>query len=150
MHLRSEIRRLISVALALFLLLWVGAGTSASAVSESAHACHTGTTHLQRSSTLRTGEFSHQCCPRHAGSPSLSEESVHVVSLSCQQSCCKLRGQPPRTPAYLASSNQRSPCSAAPSANRFFGERREACAIVSAPIPPFTKAVFDLKADLRI
>jgi hypothetical protein len=150
MHLRSKIRRPTSVVLTLFLLLWAGAGTSASAASERSHACHSGTMHLQRSSALRAGELSQRCCPQHGASPSFSEETTHTASLNCQQDCCKLDGQPSRIPAYLASGNQKLPYSAAPSANRIFGERRAACAVASATIPLFTKTVFDLKADLRI
>jgi hypothetical protein len=150
MHCWSQIRRKMSLVLTLTLLLWVGAGPEASAISVHPPGCIAGTTHSQHGSAAGITGSSHHCCPPPADSASSLQESFHTASVACQQSCCKLGRQPAHAVACLTSDNRHTPDSTGPSAKKICGAPSTTFEVTSAPVPPFHKAVFDLKADLRI
>src|ERR1700685_673578 len=150
MHSSMQIRRMMSMVLTLALLLWVGAGSEASAIPVHPSGCHAGMMHAEHARTSGANASAHHCCPQPASSVILVESSFHVASVACQQSCCKLQRQPAHAVACLARDNRQTPDSTGPSAKKICGAATANLEVASASIPPFHKAVFDLKADLRI
>jgi hypothetical protein len=146
MHLQSEIRRLISLVLTLSFLLWVMGRPAASAFSQYASSCHGGTMHLQPASTSGAQTSAHHCCPQHASPSVVLEEQTNAA---CQQSCCKLRQQPLQGAAYLASDDRQTSYSGLP-ANNTYGTPTATFDVAVVTSAPIHKAVFELKADLRI
>jgi hypothetical protein len=150
MHSQSELRKLMSLTLTLSLLLWVGAGTAPSAYAGHGSVCPAGTMHSQHINTTGVRPISHHCCPQHQSSALSLEESMNSTSPACQQSCCKLHRQPLHDVACLGSDNRQTPHSAVLPVNHVYGAPTTTFEVASSPSPPFHKAVFDLKSDLRI
>lgn len=82
------------------------------------------------------------CCPEHPASPSPN---------SADQGCCKLSNQPARPLAFLIVSHAVLEANPSRSAIVDLGLlRRSRNASLTSDSLPFTKPVFDRKADLRI
>lgn len=146
MSTKQPLRRTVSLVLALAVMLWAGAVPAMSSSLTYVHACR-----MSQSAMHGTQLSSHHCCPRQIHtSSSLPEPIVFTAVALCYQDCCAVRSHPARGFTFLARDGRPSAdtfrisvtATATPSATTF--ERRT----VSAP--RFTKAVFDLKADLRI
>jgi hypothetical protein len=146
----TQIRRMMSLVLTLALLLWVGAGSEASAIPVHPSGCHAGMMHIEHARISAANASAHHCCPQPASSVVSVESSFHVASVACQQSCCKLQRQPAHAVACLARDNRQTPDSTGPSANKICSVPTSNFEVAIAPIPALHKAVFDLKADLRI
>ncbi len=149
MYSRMQVRRMMSLVLTLALVLWVRAGSEASAIPVHPSGCHAGM--MQEHARISEMNASaHHCCPRPASSVDSVEKSLPVASVTCQQSCCNLQRPPAHAVACLGSDNRQTTENIGPSVKSMCGAPSTTFELADAAISPFHKAVFDLKTDLRI
>ena len=138
-------RRTVSLVLALALSLWVQMG-SATAQPEPLHlACHMALGHSQPVHSTAN----HRCCPGfHATQasvlPSLMEGTL------CHQDCCTVRQQPERTLPFVANAGVSVAHALDTVATTTDAHPTRVLGKSLQHSRPFSRAVFDLKADLRI
>jgi hypothetical protein len=94
---------------------------------------------------------SHHCCPHQLHTTSTLPEAWGITAASlCHQDCCTVRRQPARGFAFLASDSRPSADIVRTSAAETVAPSATTFAVSAAYSPAFSKAVFDLKTDLRI
>jgi hypothetical protein len=139
-------QRTLSIALALTLLFWAEVVPAAKASSAQMHACRAHVMHPQQLHHMSAGM--HACCPQPEAA--LLPSPIAMAKIACQQDCCKIGGQPaPRVP-FLLSSNKAPAMARSVSTDRVASPEAQAQGLIRFYPPPITKAVFDLKTDLRI
>lgn len=132
-----------SFGLIVALLLWAQMLPAANVSSTQMHACHVHDMHMQAS---RMAGSMHSCCPK----PIAALPASPTAKAACQQDCCKVGRQPaPRVP-YLASSNKAPSVAQGTSIDGILLSSIQSERSFRTVLPLTTKAVFDLKTDLRI
>jgi hypothetical protein len=147
MSTKQQLRRTVSLSLALALMLWAQAVPAMNPSSAHVHACR-GMSHAAMHGTQLS---SHPCCPQQLHATfSLPEPSVTTVASLCHQDCCTVQRQPARGFTFLASNNRPAADSVRESVESTATPSATTFEVRVVHFSPFTKAVFDLKADLRV
>jgi hypothetical protein len=141
-------RQALSLVLALALSLWVQVGPATAETASPHHACHMGMSHSQ-SASPNAKAASHRCCP---GLHSTPAPSAHFFSdeILCHQDCCTVGQQPERRLPFVANGNRHAASGTEMVAARVPAPPASLLDANLATSRPFARAVFDLKADLRI
>ncbi|HUI84413.1 MAG TPA: hypothetical protein VL240_09325 [Candidatus Binatia bacterium] len=155
MVLRPQSRRHASLALAIAVLFWTDAVVCIVPTSAGQRMqCHARPPQLHRGISAAVHNPPREgCCPGHAASaPGLLSRATVSVVPTYRPDCCAVSGGGARPLAFLVASSR----SVAPelksegSASAKLVLSSSASALSPAESPPFAKAVFDKKADLRI
>jgi hypothetical protein len=134
-----ERHRATSFGLIVALLLWAQMLPAANVSPTQMHACQAHEMHMQAS---HMAGAMHSCCPRPV--------AARTAKPACQQDCCKVGRQPaPRVP-YLASSNKPPSIAKATSTEGTISSAVQSDRLIRTLLPVTTKAIFDLKGDLRV
>jgi hypothetical protein len=147
MDARQKFRSGLSALLMTAILSCAQTGLAKPVVSAHAMQCGAGMSHSQQHampSSCKHHRSAAPCCPSHPANPSSS---------SADQGCCKLSNQPAQPLAFVIVSRAPLALEANPgrSANLDLDLlRRSRNASPISDSLPFTKPVFDQKADLRI
>lgn len=146
MRTRQQLRRIVSLGMALALILWAAAVPAMNPSSMYVHACR-GMSHGAMHSTQLS---SHHCCPQQLRTTSSLPDPAVTAASVCHQDCCTVRRQPTRGFTFLASNSKPSADSVRTSVGATATPSATTFEVRAAHCPRFTKAVFDLKSDLRI
>jgi hypothetical protein len=143
---KRQLRRTVSLGLALALMFWTAAVPAMNPSSTYVNACRG-----MHAAMHTTQLSSHHCCPHQLHTTStLLEPSATAATSLCHLDCCTVRRRPSRSFAFLANNIRPSADTVRTSAEETVAPSATAFAVLAVHSPVCTKAVFDLKADLRI
>jgi hypothetical protein len=138
MSLQCAPRRIWSLILALSVGLWAECGLAMLSAGNHAPQCHAAMSHAHPAAAAMP------CCPSHSISA--------VAHFFDPPPCCDLSSQPARPLAstIMPGKFRSGQFSAHGGAGAMFVPEQTSAVLRAADSPPFVKAVFDLKTDLRI
>ncbi len=133
------------------LLAWAETGLATDSSAGHGPQCHATMPHMSHATAAAMHGMSAGCCPRHVSSKSGCPSHPGLMAVPAYRpDCCTVSGQPSRLHAFLIVSGATIEEIGEGFAGPLLAPSTRVTGWLLAVSPPFTKSVFETKADLRI